>query len=90
MTTRRGGVQACNGEDARARLRDARAQLDLAELAGTSTPEERKAAVSCAVIAGIAAADAACRLLCGDLAISAGDGRRLAQPVVHATLGGQP
>lgn len=60
MTTRRGRVQACNGEDARARLRDARAQLDLAELAGTSTPEERKAAVSCAVIAGIAAADAAC------------------------------
>ena len=60
MTTRRGRVRACNGEDARARLRDAGSQFDLAELAGTSTPEERKAAVSCAVIAGIAAADAAC------------------------------
>jgi hypothetical protein len=60
MTTRRGRVQACNEQDARVRLRDARAQLDLAGLAGTSTPEERKAAASCAVLAGIAAADASC------------------------------
>lgn len=60
MSNRRGRVQACNEQDARARLRDARAQLDLAELAGTSSPEERNAAASCAVLAGIAAADAAC------------------------------
>jgi hypothetical protein len=60
VSTRRGRVQECNERDARARLRDARAQLDLAGLAGTSTPEERKAAASCAVLAGIAAADAAC------------------------------
>jgi hypothetical protein len=51
--------------DARTRLRDAQAQLDLAELASAaSTPEEKKAAASCAVLAGIAAADAAC---CGSL-----------------------
>lgn len=54
-------IQSCSEDDARGRLRDARAQLDLAELAGpTSTPEQRKAAASCAVLAGIAAADAAC------------------------------
>jgi hypothetical protein len=47
--------------DARNRLRDAEAQLVLAELAGTnSSPADRKAAASCAVIAGIAASDAAC------------------------------
>jgi hypothetical protein len=54
-------TQTCGEADARGRLRDARAQLDLAELAGAqSTPEERKAAASCAVLAGIASADAAC------------------------------
>lgn len=54
-------VQACDAVAARARLRDARAQLDLAALAtADSSPEELKAAASCAVLAGIAAADAAC------------------------------
>ncbi|HEY6762774.1 MAG TPA: hypothetical protein VI318_24950 [Baekduia sp.] len=54
-------VQTCGEEEGRKRLRDARAQLDLAELAGAaSSPEERKAAASCAVLAGIASADAAC------------------------------
>jgi hypothetical protein len=54
-------TEACGEDDARVRLRDARAQLDLAELAGAaSSPEEKKAAASCAVLAGIAAADAAC------------------------------
>jgi hypothetical protein len=54
-------TQNCDENDARRRLRDARAQLDLAELAtANSTPEEKKAAASCAVLAGIAAADAAC------------------------------
>lgn len=58
-------TQECDGVDAHRRLRDARAQLDLAELAtADSTPEERKAAAACAVLAGIAAADAAC---CGSL-----------------------
>ena len=45
----------------RATAADARAQLDLAELATAgSSAEEKKAAASCAVLAGIAAADAAC------------------------------
>jgi hypothetical protein len=54
-------TQTCGEDDARGRLRDARAQIALAELAGVdSTAEEKKAAASCAVLAGIAAADAAC------------------------------
>jgi hypothetical protein len=54
-------LQDCGTAQARARLRDAQAQLDLAEIADVnSSPEERKAAASCAVVAGIAAADAAC------------------------------
>jgi hypothetical protein len=54
-------TQDCDASDARRRLADARAQLDLAELATTdSSAEDRKAAASCAVLAGIAAADAAC------------------------------
>jgi len=54
-------TQDCTGSDARRRLADAMAQLDLAELAtASSSAEEKKAAASCAVIAGIAAADAAC------------------------------
>jgi hypothetical protein len=44
-----------------ARLADARAQLQLAELAGAdSSAAEIKAAISSAVLAGIAASDAAC------------------------------
>lgn len=54
-------TQNCTEGDARRRLADARAQLDLAELAtAASSAEEKKAAASCAVLAGIAAADAAC------------------------------
>jgi hypothetical protein len=54
-------VQACDRREATTRLRDARAQLDLATTANaTDGAPERKAAASCAVLAGIAAADAAC------------------------------
>jgi hypothetical protein len=54
-------TQSCDEQAARGRLRDARAQLDLAELAGArSSAEEKRASVSCAVLAGIAAADGAC------------------------------
>jgi hypothetical protein len=54
-------TQSCDERAARTRLRDAYAQLDLAELAtASSTAEEKKAAVSCAVLAGIAASDSAC------------------------------
>jgi len=57
----RSRIQTCDEAAARGRLGDARAQLELAELAaGDSTPEQRNAAASCAVLAGIAAADAAC------------------------------
>lgn len=58
---RRNGTQPCDAHAARGRLRDAHAQLELAGPAtANSSPEERKAAVSCAVLAGIAASDAAC------------------------------
>jgi hypothetical protein len=62
MSPRRASrTQGCSEDDALRRLRDARAQLDLAELAAAdSSAEEQKAAASCAVLAGIAAADAAC------------------------------
>lgn len=56
-----GRTQNCGTREARTRLRDAEAQLDLAELGrDANAPEERKAAASCAVLAGIAAVDAAC------------------------------
>jgi hypothetical protein len=55
------GIVELGEADARRRLRDVRAQLDFAELATTdSTAEAKKAVPSCAVLAGIAAADAAC------------------------------
>jgi hypothetical protein len=54
-------TSGCGEREARVRLADARAQLQLAELAGgASPPAEIKAAVSSAVLAGIAASDAAC------------------------------
>lgn len=54
-------TQPCDRQAARTRLRDAHAQLELAALATAgSSAEERKAAASCAVLAGIAASDAAC------------------------------
>jgi hypothetical protein len=62
-----GRTQRCSPNEARKRLRDAQAQLGFAELVGRdSSPEERKAAVSCAVIAGIAASDAACCMTLGE------------------------
>ena len=52
---------ACGETEARERLNDARAQLQLAELTDRAArAEEIKAAASCAVLAGIAASDAAC------------------------------
>ena len=61
MARKTARAQDCDTAQARVRLRDAQAQLDLAEIADVnSSAEERKAAASCAVVAGIAAADAAC------------------------------
>jgi hypothetical protein len=54
-------TQSCGRREAQTRLQDAQAQLDLAGFAtAASTAAERKAAVSSAVLAGIAASDAAC------------------------------
>jgi hypothetical protein len=54
-------TQRCGKAEAEVRLNDARAQLLIAELpGGAGTPTERKAAVSSAVLAGIAASDAVC------------------------------
>ncbi len=57
--------QACGPAEARERRQYAEQQLALAELGDPwSTPAERKASGGCAVLAGIAAADAVC---CGRL-----------------------
>jgi len=62
-------TQRCGGDEARSRLRDARAHLQVAELADSaSAPEEIKAGISSAVLAGIAAADAACCQALGERA----------------------
>lgn len=61
MTRKPSRTQRCDAAQARTRLADAHAQLQLAGLANAaSAREERKAAAACAVVAGIAAADAAC------------------------------
>jgi hypothetical protein len=54
-------TQDCGKTEAKTRLEDARQQLAYAELHGkNSKPSERKASVATAVLAAIAAADAAC------------------------------
>ena len=54
-------TQDCGKAEAKTRLDDARTHLDVAQVHGqNATRAERKASVSSAVIAGIAAADAAC------------------------------
>lgn len=62
MTARRvGRTKPCNAADARARLRQARAYLDVATLvAGDAQDEQATVATGNAVLAGIAAADAIC------------------------------
>lgn len=54
-------TQTCGRDEAKTRILDAKGQLELAALVdASSAPEQRKAAASCAVLAGVAAADAAC------------------------------
>jgi hypothetical protein len=54
-------TQECGKAEAKIRLEDARQQLAYAELHGKdSKPSERKASVATAVLAAIAATDAAC------------------------------
>jgi hypothetical protein len=63
MTKSRGRSQDCSPQEARNRLSHARKFLDVAEIAAgdhDQDPEYASAAASLAVLAGIAAADAAC------------------------------
>ena len=65
MTTGAGRSQSCSGADARRRLQHSRQFLEVAELAaedqaGDGSLEYGNAAATLAVLAGIAAADAAC------------------------------
>lgn len=64
--TRGQRTQPCGRPEAQARLQRARAHLDLADLSRpASTAAERSAAASAAVLAGIAASDAACCTVLG-------------------------
>jgi hypothetical protein len=88
MARRSGRVESCDAADARVRLRDAQAQLDLATLAdATSSAEARKAAAACAVVSGIAAADAACCAVLGERSRSQ-DHRDAADLIRRITAGG--
>jgi hypothetical protein len=62
MTTRQGRTQDCDRGDARTRLAHARKFLEVAELVATEKDieESKSCAAALAVLAGIAAADAAC------------------------------
>ena len=63
MTRHQGRTQSCSARDARTRRSHARKFLEVAEIAADEKdqdPEYASAAASLAVLAGIAAADAAC------------------------------
>jgi len=67
MSPRQSGrTQVCDRHLAKVRLDDAYAQRELAEVGSLEdSPAGQKAATSCAVLAGIAASDAACCALLG-------------------------
>ena len=69
MTPQAGRTQACNRGQAIVRLNQARAFLEVAELVGTEEDElaNDNVAAALAVLAGIAAADAACCATLGRL-----------------------
>jgi hypothetical protein len=80
-------TQECGQAEARTRLEDARQQLAYAELHGKdSKPSERKASVATAVLAAIAAADAACCHVLGERSRS--DDHRDAVNLVKQVAGG--
>lgn len=82
------GTQACGKAEARTRLEDARQQLVYAELHGKdSKSSERKASVATAVLAAIAAADAACCHALGERSRS-DDHRDAVTLVKHVAPGG--
>jgi hypothetical protein len=81
-------TQDCGKAHAKTRLEDARQQLAYAELHGkNSTPSERKASVATAVLAAIAATDAACCHALGERSRSE-DHRDAVDLVNHVAPGG--
>jgi hypothetical protein len=81
-------AQDCGKAEAKTRLEDARQQLAYAELHGkNSRPSERKASVATAVLAAIAAADAACCHALGERSRS-DDHRDAVNLVKQVTPGG--
>lgn len=81
-------TQDCGKADAKTRLADARQHLAYAELHGrNSKPAERKASVATAVLAAIAAADAACCHALGERSRS-DDHRDAVNLVNHVAPGG--
>jgi hypothetical protein len=82
-------TQACGKAEARTRLEDAREQLAYAEFHGkNSKASERKASVATAVLAAIAAADAACCYALGER--SGSDDHRDAVNLVKQVAPGGP
>jgi len=64
---RKSSTSPLSAAEARGRLKDAQAYLELAELGAASTsPAERRVSGSNAILAGIAAADAICGLSLGE------------------------
>lgn len=88
MTTRGGRTQPCDRAHARTRLEQAAKSLEVAELVATERviPESRSVAAALAVLAGIAAADAAC---CAALSRrSRGDDHRQAAGLLREIIDG--
>jgi hypothetical protein len=82
-------TEHCGKAEARTRLEDARQQLGYAELHGKDAkPSERKASVATAVLAAIAAADAACCHAIGERSRS--DNHRDAVNLVKQVTPGGP
>lgn len=72
---RRGRIAKCGPAESKKRLNDAYAHLELAETAaGDKRSATRNASVSAAVLAGIAASDAACCAVLGE--VSRGENHR--------------
>lgn len=93
MTTRGGRTQRCSAADARRRLQHSKQFLEVAELAAEEQDvggslEYGNAAATLAVLAGIAAADAACCKALGRR--SRGDDHEQAATLVGQVAGGGP
>jgi hypothetical protein len=88
VTTRGGRRQTCDRAHARIRLDNAKKSLEVAELVADEReiPESRSVAAALAVLAGVAASDAAC---CAALGLrSRGDDHRQAAALLREILDG--